>query len=40
MKGGGLTQWNAIAIWDMSMTSWQMGKLRMKDDLENHSKDQ
>ena len=24
----------------MSKTSWQRGKLRMKDDLENHSKDQ
>ena len=36
----GLTVRNAIAICDMSKTSWQKGKLRTKDDLENHSKDQ
>ena len=30
----------AIAICEMSETSWQTGKLRMKDDLENHSKGQ
>ena len=38
MKGGGQTQWNAGAICEMSKTSWEMGKHRMKDDLENHSK--
>ena len=26
MKGGGLTLWNAIAICEISKTSWQMGK--------------
>ena len=31
---------NAIAICEMSKTSWQMGNLRMKDDLENHLKAQ
>ena len=40
MKNGGLMLWNAIAICDMSKTSWQTGKLLMKDDSENHSKDQ
>ena len=40
MKNGGLIQWNAVAICEMSKTSWQKGKLRMKDDLENHNKDQ
>ena len=40
MKGGGLILWNAIAICEMSKTSWQMGKRQMKDDPENHSKDQ
>ena len=39
-KNVGLILWNAIAIWEMSKTSWQMGKLPMKDDSENHSKDQ
>ena len=38
MKNGGLILWNAIAICEMSKTSWQKGKLLMKDDLENHSK--
>ena len=40
MKSGGLTLSNAIAICEMSKISWQTGKLRMKDDLENHSKGQ
>ena len=40
MTGGGLTLWNAIAICETSTTSWPMGKLRMKDDLENRSKGQ
>ena len=40
MKGGGPTPWNAIAVCEMSKASWQTGKLRMKDDLENHSKGQ
>ena len=26
MKGGGLVLWNAIAIFEMSKTSWQKGK--------------
>ena len=37
MKGGGHTLWNAIALCEMSKTSWQMGKRHTKDDLENHS---
>ena len=40
MKGDGKTLWNAIAICEMSKTSWQTGIRRMKDDLENHSKGQ
>ena len=40
MKGGGQTLWNAIATCEKSKTSWQMGKLLVKEDLENHSKDQ
>ena len=40
MKSGGLVLWNAIAICETSKTSWQSGKLRMKDDFENHSKGQ
>ena len=40
MKGGGLTLWNAVAICEMFKTSWQTGKRRVKDDLENHSKGQ
>ena len=40
MKGGGLILWNAVAICEMSKTSKQTGKLRMEDDLENHSKGQ
>ena len=39
MKGGGQTLWNAIAICEMSKTSWQMRKRHTKDDLENHSED-
>ena len=39
-KMGGLIQWNASAICDMSMTSWQTGKLLMKGDSENHLKAQ
>ena len=38
MKNGGLVLWSATAICDVSKTSWQMGKLRMKDDVEKHSK--
>ena len=33
MKNGGLILWNAIAFWEMSKTSWQMGKLSTKDDF-------
>ena len=40
MKNGGLILWNATAIREMSKTSWQMGKLLMKVDSENHSKAQ
>ena len=40
MKGGCQILRNAIAICEMSKTSWQMGKLSMRDDLENHSKGQ
>ena len=40
MKIGDLTLWNAIAICEMSKTSWQMGKLFTKGDSENHLKDQ
>ena len=32
--------WNATAICEMSKTSWQTGKLRMKEDLENLLQDQ
>ena len=39
MNGGGLTQWNAIAICEMSKISWKMGKLCMNEDLGNLSKD-
>ena len=38
MISGGRTPWNAIAICEMSQTSWQTGKLRMN--LGNLSKDQ
>ena len=40
MKSGGLIKWNAVAICEISKASCQMGKLLVKDDLENHSKDQ
>ena len=40
MKNGGLILWKAIAICDMSQTSWQMGKRHTRDDLENRSKGQ
>ena len=39
MISGGLILWNAVAICEMSQTSWQTGKLRMNEDLVNHSKD-
>ena len=35
-----LIRWNAFAICEKFKTSWQMGKLHMKDCLENHSKGQ
>ena len=38
MKNGGLILWNAIAICEMSKTSWQMGKLIMEGDSEDHLK--
>ena len=38
MKNGGLFPWNAIAIFEISKTSLEKGKLSEKDDLENHSK--
>ena len=34
MKNGGLIPLSAVAICEMSKTSWKKGKLRMKDDLE------
>ena len=40
MKDDGLILSNAIAICEMSKTSWQMGKLLTKGDSENHSKAQ
>ena len=40
MKNGELILWNDIAICVMSNTSWQMGKLLMKGDSENHLKAQ
>ena len=39
-KNGGLVLWSAVAICEMSKTSWQMGKHLMNGDLENLSKDQ
>ena len=38
MKDGGPILWNAIAVCEMSKTSWQKGKLFMKDDLQNHQR--
>ena len=35
MRSGGLILWNAIAIYEMFKTSWQMRELRMKGDSEN-----
>ena len=40
LKNGELFLRNAIVICEMSKTFWQMGKLRMKGDSENHSEDQ
>ena len=40
MKSGGRIPWNFVAICETSKTSWQTGKLRMNEDLENLSKDQ
>ena len=40
MISGARILWNAVAICDMSKTSWQTGKLRMNEDLGNPSKDQ
>ena len=40
MKSGGQILWNAIAICEISKTSWQTGKLRTNEDSGNHSKDQ
>ena len=40
MRSGGRILWNAIAICEVSKTSWQTGKLRMNEDLGNPSKDQ
>ena len=39
-KRGGQILWNAIAICEMSKTSWQTGKRRTNDDLENPLKGQ
>ena len=40
VMSGGRILWNAIAICETSEISWQRGKLRMNEDLENLSKDQ
>ena len=40
MKSGGLVLWSAIAIFEVSKTRWQKGKLLVKCDLQNHSKEQ
>ena len=40
MKGGGPILWNAIAVSETFKTSWVMGKHRMNDYTENHSKGQ
>ena len=37
-KNGGLIQWNAAVNFEMSETSWQMGKHLVNFDLENHPK--
>ena len=38
MKNGGLLLWNAVAICEMTKTSWQLGRHFTNGDLENHSK--
>ena len=38
MRNGGLVLWNAVAICEMSKTSWQMGEHLMRGDSENHLK--
>ena len=38
MRNDGLTLWNAIAIFEMFKTSWQMGKHLTRDDSENQKK--
>ena len=38
MKNGGPILRNAVAVCEMSMTSWQMGRRITKGDLENHWK--
>ena len=38
MTGGGLTLWNAVAICEMSKTSWQTENLKVNKDLENSSR--
>ena len=38
MKGGGPILWKAIAICEMSKTSWEMRQHRMKDNLKNRLK--
>ena len=40
MRSGGLILWNAIAICEMTRTSWQTGNLKMNEDLGNLVKDQ
>ena len=40
MKGGGQILWNAVALFEMSATPGKMRKRHVKDDLENHSKEQ
>ena len=36
MKNGGLILWNAIAVCEMSKTSWQIGNHLANGDLDNH----
>ena len=36
MKSGGQIPWNVMVFCEMTKTSWQKGKRRTKDDLENH----
>ena len=35
MISGGRILWNAVAICEMTETSWQMRNLKMNEDLEN-----